>query len=386
MKNYKKINNALIKTILRSNLLKIIILLILSLISFLSEYISVILLNFFIKYLDTSSEKPKIFNYSPSLLQLGIIYILMNIINIFSTVHLYMRQGVFAIKGGFELASFIYNKLIKVSNSTFTNKASQGEIINFIQIDSNKLTWMKTESPNIFICPIKIIAYLYLLWEFFGYSFFAALIVLIIFFVIVIFIFKKFKEAQKEFLKAKDQRIQITKETFQNMKYLKAYNWEYDFEQMIIQKRNEELEKLKKRLNMTVLNISLFWLVPSLISIFTIGCYQYLNDKMDTASMLMGITLFGKIKSPIFQFPQSINSLLEVFVSMKRVESFLSQPEINYEKYKKNVFDKNKDYAIKIKNTDFTWGIKQNKSFKENEFNFKLEKEIKNTIISEIDS
>ena len=102
--------------------------------------------------------------------------------------------------------------------------------------------------------------------------------------------------------------------------------------------------------------------------------------------MLMGITLFGKIKSPIFQFPQSINSLLEVFVSMKRVESFLSQPEINYEKYKKNVFDKNKDYAIKIKNTDFTWGIKQNKSFKENEFNFKLEKEIKNTIISEIDS
>ena len=172
VKGYKKINHALIKTILRSNLLKIIILLILSLISFLSEYISVILLNFFIKYLDTSSEKPKIFNYSPSLLQLGIIYILMNIINIFSTVHLYMRQGVFAIKGGFELASFIYNKLIKVSNSTFTNKASQGEIINFIQIDSNKLTWMITESPNIFICPIKIIAYLYLLWEFFGYSFF----------------------------------------------------------------------------------------------------------------------------------------------------------------------------------------------------------------------
>ena len=168
-------------------------------VSFLSEYISVILLNFFIKYLDNSSDKPKIFNYTPSLLQIGIIYILMNIINIFSTVHLYMRQGVFAIKGGFELASFIYNKLIKVSNSTFTIRATQGEIINFIQIDSNKLTWMITESPNIFICPIKIIAYLYLLWKFFGYSFFAGIIVLIIFSVINFLYLKNIEMLKKIF-------------------------------------------------------------------------------------------------------------------------------------------------------------------------------------------
>ena len=385
IKGYKKIkNHSLIKTILRSNLTKIIILLFLSLTSFLSEYISVLLLNFFIKYLDDSSEKPKIFSYSPSLLQLGIIYIIMNIINIFSTVHLYMRQGVFAIKGGFELASFIYNKLRKISNSTFTSRAKQGEIINFIQIDSNKLTWMITESPNFFICPIKIIAYLYLLWEFFGYSFFAAIIVLIIFFIVNFFIFRKYRNAQKDFLEAKDQRIQITKETIQNMKYLKAYNWEYDFEQMIIQKRNGELSKLKKRLYLTAINTSLFWLAPSLISIFTIGCYQYLNDKMDTASMLMGITLFGKIKSPIFQLPQSINTLLEVIVSMKRVESFLNQPEINNEKYKKSYFDENKDYAIKIKNADFTWGIKQNEYNKERDSNLKIKQKIEDINFLEI--
>ena len=359
-KGYKKIkNNALFKAILRSNLYKIIILLILSLISFLSDYFSVILLNYFIEYFNNSSEKPKIFSYSPSLLQLGIIYIIMNIIKIFSTVHLYMKQDIFGIKGGFELASFIYNKLIKISNSTFSIRVKQGEIINFIQIDANKLTYMITESPNFFICPIKIIAYFYLLFEFFGYSFFAAIITLIIFFIINFFIFKKYRNAQKDFLEAKDKRIQMTKETIQNMKYLKAFNWENDFEEIIIQKREEELTKLKKRLYITVLNISLFWLLPSLISIITIGFYQYLNDKMDTTAMLMGITLFGKIKAPINQLPQNINTLIEVFVSMKRIETFLNQPEINNEKYKKSKYDINKDYAIKIKNADFTWGIKQ---------------------------
>ena len=141
-------------------------------ISFLSDYFSVILLNYFIEYFNNSSEKPKIFSYSPSLLQLGIIYIIMNIIKIFSTVHLYMKQDIFGIKGGFELASFIYNKLIKISNSTFSIRVKQGEIINFIQIDANKLTYMITESPNFFICPIKIIAYFYLLFEFFWLFFF----------------------------------------------------------------------------------------------------------------------------------------------------------------------------------------------------------------------
>ena len=133
------------------------------------------------------------------------------------------------------------------------------------------------------------------------------------------------------------------------MKYLKAFNWENDFEEIIIQKREEELTKLKKRLYITVLNISLFLLLPSLISIITIGFYQYLNDKMDTTAMLMGITLFGKIKAPINQLPQNINTLIEVFVSMKRIETFLNQPEINNEKYKKSKYDINKNYAIKIK-------------------------------------
>jgi len=366
-KNYKKIKrHALIKTILRSNIYKIIIVLLLSLISFLSEYTSVLLLNFFIKYLDPSSEKPTIFSYSPSLLELGIIYIIMNIINIFSTVHLYMRQGVFAIKGGFELASFVYNKLRKVSHSSFEKMAKHGEIINFIQIDANKLTWLITESPNFFICPIRILAYLYLLWEFFGYSFFGAIFVLIVFFIINYFIFKQYRNSQKEFLSAKDQRIQITKETFENMKYLKAYNWEFEFEQKIIEKRNYELQKLKKRLYITVLNTSLFWLAPSLISIFTIGLYQYLNDKISTTSLLMGITLFGKIKSPLFQLPQAINTLLEVFVSMKRVEEFLNQPDINQNNYIQNKFDENKNYSIKITDGDFTWGrkpINQNEKF-----------------------
>ena len=355
-KNYKK--HALIRTILKSNICKIILVLILSLISFISEYISVILLNFFIKYLDPSSQKPTIFSYAPSLLELGIIYIIMNIINIFSTVHLYMRQGVFAIKAGFELASFVYNKLKNVSNSSFIKMAKHGEIINFIQIDANKLTWLITESPNFFICPIKIVAYVYLLWEFFGYSFFAAIFVLIVFFIINYFIFKQYRNAQKDFLSAKDERIQITKETFENMKYLKAYNWEFEFERKISEKRNNELKKLKKRLYITVLNTSLFWLASSLISIFTIGLYQYLNDKINTSALLMGITLFGKIKSPLFQLPQAINTLLEVFVSMKRVEEFLNQPNINRNIYLQNKFNENYNYSIKIKDGDFTWGKK----------------------------
>jgi hypothetical protein len=38
-------------------------------------------------------------------------------------------------RASFELNCFIYNKILKASPSSFTQRATEGEIVNFIQVD-----------------------------------------------------------------------------------------------------------------------------------------------------------------------------------------------------------------------------------------------------------
>ena len=87
-------------------------------------------------------------------------------------------------RASFELNCFIYKKILNACPSSFIQRATEGEIVNFVQIDSMRLSWMIMTSPNIFINPIQIVAYSYLLFDFFSFSFFAGLGFLLIFFLI----------------------------------------------------------------------------------------------------------------------------------------------------------------------------------------------------------
>ena len=58
------------------------------------------------------------------------------IIIAFLNLHTQMIQNNFGVRAGYELNCFIYNKILNYSPSSFTQRASHGEIVNFIQIQS----------------------------------------------------------------------------------------------------------------------------------------------------------------------------------------------------------------------------------------------------------
>ena len=375
-KKYKKCkSNALFKAILRANIFRLITVFILVFLSAATEYFSVIIIKYFIDYFDPEESKPHIFNYYPTLNELGLIFLINSLINIYSSIHSYMKQGIFGTRASFELSCFIYNKLLKISPSSFQQRATQGEILNFIQVDSLKLAWMMNISPYLIICPIKIIAYIYLLFRFFKLSFLAGLFFLIIFFSINLKIFGMFRIIQKDFLKKKDERMKITTETFDNIKLLKLYNWEKAFMKKILITRDNELVQVRRRLNITTANISLFWLCPSFVSIITMAIYQYTHAKFNISTMLIGLSLFSRLQDPIRQLPSSINNFLEVMVSMKRIEKFLRQTDTKDKLLKINQNNNNTDIAIKITNGCFSWGVKQEKKEDSKKNKEKTEKE-----------
>ena len=134
------------------------------------------------------------------------------------------------------------------------------------------------------------------------------------------------------------------------------------------------MEKQSDFFKFNAFNSSLFYLCPVLISIATIGVYQYLNEKFDICTMLIGIFLFSKLQEPLGGLPFTINSVVETVISLRRIEKFIRQPERNENNIIRGKYDIMGDYAIKIEHGNFTWGIKQKKNDNEDKDENKISK------------
>jgi ABC-type multidrug transport system fused ATPase/permease subunit len=357
-----KQSHALFKTVLRSNACSLIIVMILSALQAGLDYFSVIITKEFIDYFDKSGKKGNSsFSLDLPLWVLGLLFLGTQIFKTFFNLHTQMIQTNFGNRAGYELNCFIYNKILNYAPSGFIQRANHGEIINFIQIDSMRLSFLVSLAPNACVAPMMIGAYIYLLFDFFGLTFISGLVVLLSFMVSNYFIAKEFRKRQKLMMGKKDACMKVTTETLENIKILKLYNWENEFKNKILNARRIEMDFMANRYMISNINQTINWLCPTLVSIVTIGFYQLFNDSFNISTMLIGLSIFSKLQGPVRMLPNIINQTLETTVSLKRIEDFLKQPDIDKNLIKRGNYDENGEYAIKIDGGNFSWGVKQKK-------------------------
>ena len=359
-KQYNKLqSNALMKAILRLNLSRLFIILGITSIEAASQYLQVILLKSMLDYFEHKTNPSVTPLIALPFYQVGIMFLLCQFLNILITARLGVLLGTLGSRAGNELACFIYNKVLTASPSSYCQRSTHGEIVNHIQVDSEKINYVIETTPGIFLYPIVIIAYCYLLFDFFGIAFLFGLIPMVLCLIVNGIVFKKYIKIEEDMLKAKDNRMKVTTETFDNLKLLKMYNWERTFQQKIDIEREKEIAIAKRGINMTVLNISIFWFYPVAVAIVTIGMYQYLHDTFSIATMLIGLAIFARLQDPIRELPTAITFLIDAKISLSRIEKFIRQPNRNEMQVMKGEYDENGEYAIKMEDVSFTWGMKQ---------------------------
>ena len=180
-KGYKNIKKyALILCVFRANIKMILLVFFLTLIKAGTNYLSIILIKIFIDSFDENAEKTN-FMYKLPLWALGLIFVSSQLLGGILDVQNSMLQGIFGNKAQFQLSVFIYHKILKCSQSSFTERATEGQIINFVQFDTGKFNWMLIRSPSLLLHPIQIIAYSYLVYAFFGNAFLPGIGVILIF-------------------------------------------------------------------------------------------------------------------------------------------------------------------------------------------------------------
>ena len=347
----------LIKSIFRSNLCTIFIVLILGL---LSTGINVIQMMIFKAYVALFKEDQINNTDIIVFVYYGVGFLMTKLINIFISKKINEYQNFVGFKAGVELNCLIYDKLLIVSPSSRHNKAETGEIVNYVQIDSNQLIRFVTMSPSLITIPISLFAYSFLLFNYLGISFSFGLLVLIIFLLINYFMQKSFKKLQKRRQANMDKRLRMTTAILFNLKVLKLYSWDDFFYDKLNELREIELGSIRKIFNFRNTIQTIFWLSPIMTTIVTIGSYEYLNKETQIENIFVSLGVLNSLQEPVRAIAMIYTAFLETLISLRRIQKFMNQENIKEENViTEDEKTKQENIMVKIENGTFSWGAEQ---------------------------
>ena len=355
-KNKKRSSCPLFLSIIKSNMHELLLITLLSILVIICKYFQIELLRLLIIIFKTNDEieqpeiadKTKIRN---KIYLFSAIFLINKISLIFLQNHSNFRSQILAIKAGNMLSALIYDKLL-TSSSIIAGDVSEGQMINYLQVDIDHLGFIFFFAPMTFVVPIQLLLNFYLLFKFFGYTFIFGLMIFLFLFFIAWFIQSLYIINQKILLKNKDKRMKITSSVLHMLKVLKLYVWEDEFFNRVEKERQQEIKSMRKIQNITLLSRFVHSSIPLFLSVGSIGIYTLIKGKMVLENLLASIEIFDTMAASLYRLPVFITAVLNCLISMKRLEKFLDNRDFK-KTSKEDINLKNKGIDIKFSNCNF---------------------------------
>jgi ABC-type bacteriocin/lantibiotic exporter with double-glycine peptidase domain len=231
------------------------------------------------------------------------------------------------VKAANAVAALIYDKVTK-SSIFIKNQISEGEILNYIQVDSEKLNYLFSSLPAIIIIPVNIIVSFYALFQLFGKTFLVGVEMIIIMVLIIWLVQYFYLKHTKIVLKKKDKRMRITTHSLHIIKVLKLFGWEDEFKAKIEEKRNDELINIKYLFNLIAVRNFVNSNLSLLTSLASIGGYTLIHGPMDVSTLFTSTQLIDELAGPTINIPQYIADLKSLMISLNRIQKFLIVKDI----------------------------------------------------------
>ena len=259
------------------------------------------------------ARKISIFNlsdYKFNIIESIIIFISIKLIASFLYNYAELKNAILNRKIINETSALLMEKLLKSNSINNSFSKGEGEKINLVEIDSEKIGFFFFWAPRIITFPIKIVISLYLLFTIFGHNFIYALFGLIIVIAIIIFCQSIYNRNIKYLLYYKDKRMKIVTYVFQVLKNIKLNSWEDEFIKRIDIKRNEEMAMISKLFNLEVLIGVLNKNLNLILMTLTLTVFVSSKDEIEISSLFTSFQLINTITIPLMIIPLFLAQLV----------------------------------------------------------------------------
>ncbi|XP_052106560.1 ATP-binding cassette sub-family C member 10-like isoform X1 [Mytilus californianus] len=315
-----------------------------------------ILLNFLVTFIEEKKD-PKYYGYIYASCLL-----IATLIGSFLSTQFDYNVKVVAFKIRTAIITTIYRKSLTVS-SVSASDFSSGEIVNFMSTDTDRIINFCPSFHAVWSLPFQIGVSLFLLYQQVGLAFLAGLGFALILIPINRWIANKIGELSTDMMAQKDNRVKMMNEILYGIKVVKFYAWEDHFKTKIEELRHAELKSLKGRKYLDALCVYFWATTPVLISIITFTTYSLLGHELTAAKVFTSLSLFLMLISPLNAFPWVINGLVESWVSLKRVQAFVSVKDLDLDSYYSNDTNiYNPEEVVKVRDGVFSWTESSNEN------------------------
>jgi len=256
----------------------------------------------------------------------------------------------------------VYEKSLKFSLMR-SAEHSQGSLVNHIQVDSDKLYNLGIAMGGVVILPLLIGVGIYFMYAAVGISFLAGIGVLIIMGAVNFCVGKSYFAAQTKVMEKKDERMKVSTEILNGIKYIKMSGWEEAFLKKVLGTREQELKWLKKDFVVTSISVFLLWLTPMMITTSIFGAYVFTGHDMNAKTAFTLISTVMILQQPLRTLPYVLTLMIESKISLSRVTKYLLAEEVQRD-FITQSSSLDSDTAIKVQNGNFYWLSEEDKKKK----------------------
>ncbi|KAG8247448.1 Canalicular multispecific organic anion transporter 1 [Homalodisca vitripennis] len=253
-----------------------------------------------------------------------------SIVQMFLLNRYFLTMNFVGIRITTALISAIYRKSLKLSNAA-RKQSTLGEVVNLMAVDASAFQQLMVSLNLVWSAPLQITLALYFLWQLLGPAVLAGLAVMILMVPVNVWLVRQNRRLRIKQMKYKDERIKIMNEVLSGIKVLKLYAWEPSFEQKITNIRQKEINVLKTAVYYNTCSIFVFSMTPYLVALASFAFFVLYDDHniLDAQTAFVSLSLFNILRFPLAMLPQVMNSLVLTAVSMKRINKFLNNEELD---------------------------------------------------------
>jgi ATP-binding cassette subfamily C (CFTR/MRP) protein 1 len=228
---------------------------------------------------------------------------------------------------------------------------ANGRVVNLMSVDTYRIDQASGLFHLIWTSPIAAVITLILLLVNLTYSALAGFSLLVIGLPLLTHAVKILFRRRRKINKITDQRVSLTQEILQSVRFVKFFGWESAFLQRLQEIRGREIRSIQFLLAIRNAINAVSMSLPIFASMLAFICYSLTSHSLSPAHVFSSLALFNSLRLPLNLLPLVIGQVTDAWSSVYRIQEYL----LSEEQEDEAKFDMDAEYAVEVHNGDFTW-------------------------------
>lgn len=228
---------------------------------------------------------------------------------------------------------------------------NNGRIIALMSIDVDRINLAMGMFHMIWSAPITIIVTLVLLIVNIGYSCLSGYALLVFGMPFLTYAVRFLIKRRRNINKITDQRVSLTQEILQAVRFVKFFGWESSFLNRLKEIRKREIRSIQTLLAVRNGILCVSMSIPIFASMLAFITYALSKHDLNPAPIFSSLALFNSLRMPLNMMPLVIGQVTDAWTALNRIQEFLLAEEQKEDIEK----DETMSNAIEVENASFTW-------------------------------